>query len=65
MRKNKIVMKSQIIGREEEIKILQDLLASNEAEFVSVIGRRRVGKTFLVQTVYESHFKGFRIIGRN
>ncbi len=51
-----------LIGREEEIKILEELLASNEAEFVSVIGRRRVGKTFLVQTVYKEQF-AFDIIG--
>lgn len=31
-----------------------DALASPEAEMVSVIGRRRVGKTFLVRSVYES-----------
>ncbi len=44
-----------LIGRENEVAILKELLVSDEAEFVSVIGRRRVGKTFLVETVYADH----------
>ena len=40
------------IGREKETEILQEALHSQEAEMVSVIGRRRVGKTFLVDSVY-------------
>lgn len=46
-------MKKPFVGREEEIEILKDALASYEAEMVAVIGRRRVGKTFLINTVYE------------
>lgn len=34
---------------------MQRALASNEAEMVSVIGRRRIGKTFLVNQVYKEH----------
>ena len=41
-----------IIGRKEEQVILKQALASSEAEMISVIGRRRVGKTFLVREVY-------------
>ena len=37
-----------IIGREKEIKELGRLYNSNKAEFVAIYGRRRVGKTFLV-----------------
>lgn len=37
-----------IIGREKEIKELKTLHLSNKAEFVAIYGRRRVGKTFLV-----------------
>jgi len=44
-----------LIGRKEEIKILNDLLESPKAEMVAIIGRRRVGKTFLVDNVYEKH----------
>jgi len=46
-------MQKRLIGREKEQEILQEALASYEAEMVSVIGRRRVGKTFLVTTTYE------------
>ena len=39
---------SYIVGREKEIKELLDLYNSEKAEFVAIYGRRRVGKTFLV-----------------
>ena len=41
------------IGRKEEQEILQDALNSQEAEMLAVIGRRRVGKTFLINTFYQ------------
>ena len=55
-------MINEIIGREKEIAILKDLLNSNESEFVSVIGRRRVGKTFLIGTVYAEQI-AFEVTG--
>ena len=48
-KKNMVI---QLTGRKEEQQILKRALQSEEAEFISVIGRRRVGKTFLVRTVY-------------
>ena len=45
-------MKEQLIGRKKEQEILQKALASNSPEMVAIIGRRRVGKTFLVRTAY-------------
>lgn len=36
----------KIIGREKEINVLQSLLEQQEAHFVAVYGRRRVGKTY-------------------
>lgn len=41
-----------LIGREPEIAVLQKAYQSNEPEMVAVIGRRRVGKTFLVRQCY-------------
>lgn len=41
-----------LTGREEERQILEKALISPKAEMISVIGRRRVGKTFLVKSVY-------------
>ena len=43
------------IGRAKEKEVLLDALQSNESEMVAVIGRRRVGKTFLVREVYSEH----------
>ena len=44
-------MKSQIIGRQEEIRLLKEYLNTKKSEFIAVYGRRRVGKTFLVRQV--------------
>ncbi|MCO6489405.1 MAG: ATP-binding protein [Phaeodactylibacter sp.] len=51
-----------LIGRIEERKILEKALQSPKAEMVSVIGRRRVGKTFLVKSAYEGRID-FEITG--
>ncbi|MEZ4883948.1 MAG: ATP-binding protein [Chitinophagales bacterium] len=57
-------MTARVIGREKEQSILQELLLSEEAEFVALYGRRRVGKTFLVETVYKKEIV-FSITGLN
>jgi len=43
------------IGREKEIKKLRELYNSESAELVAIYGRRRVGKTFLVDNVFEEN----------
>ena len=43
-----------LVGREQEITLLQEALESKKAEMIAVIGRRRVGKTFLIDTIYEN-----------
>lgn len=47
---------SKIIGRIEEVKILEDVYLSNRPEFIALYGRRRVGKTFLIRTIYQDRF---------
>lgn len=42
-----------IIGRTVEIQRLNRVFTSNEAEFVVLYGRRRVGKTFLIREFFE------------
>lgn len=42
-----------LVGRQHERALLDRLLASREAEFLALYGRRRVGKTFLIR----EHFK--------
>lgn len=45
-------MPETIVGRDAEKKILQNVLSSGEAELIALLGRRRVGKTFLVRNYY-------------
>ena len=51
-----------IIGRTSEIQQLESLATSGRAEFVALYGRRRVGKTFLINSVFEEQF-AFRMTG--
>ncbi|MEM6800005.1 MAG: ATP-binding protein [Bacteroidota bacterium] len=46
---------SMLIGRKREQEILLSALNSDKAEMIAVVGRRRVGKTFLINSVYEKH----------
>ena len=55
-------MNSLLIGREEEQQILKEALLSLEAEMIAVIGRRRVGKTYLINTVYQKQM-AFELTG--
>lgn len=43
----------KIVGRIAEKKILKDAMTSGSAELIAIYGRRRIGKTFLVRSVYE------------
>ncbi len=52
-------MKPKIIGRDTEIKLLNECYNSNKAELVVVYGRRRIGKTFLVKSLFEDRFDFF------
>ncbi len=42
-----------IAGRNEEKKLMQQLLQADKSEFMAVYGRRRVGKTYLIRNVYQ------------
>lgn len=52
----------KIIGREAEIGKLEALTKSPRAEFVALYGRRRVGKTFLINQVFKNQF-AFKMTG--
>ncbi len=52
----------KLIGRSVELKLLQSLKERNRSDFVAVFGRRRVGKTFLIRTAYDSKFS-FQLTG--
>ena len=49
-------MDKNFIGREQEIRMLDGIMASTKAEFVAVYGRRRVGKTYLIQQFFNNRF---------
>ena len=51
-----------MVGRKEEIAILESLKNTNKSAFVAVYGRRRVGKTFLIRQVFEDKFT-FQLTG--
>ena len=51
-----------MIGRAEEIKQLKKAYESGYSEFVTVYGRRRIGKTFLVNEVFGYKF-AFHVAG--
>lgn len=48
--------KSKIIGREYEQSLISNYLASGKAELIAVYGRRRVGKTYLVKSIFDNQF---------
>jgi|AntRauTorckE5430_2_1112549.scaffolds.fasta_scaffold07563_3 hypothetical protein len=46
---------TDFVGRIPELAMLERALTSAEAEMVAIIGRRRVGKTYLIRRAYERH----------
>ena len=54
---------ARIIGREEELKILETIYHSNKAEFLAIYGRRRIGKTFLISEHFKDKGLYFEITG--
>jgi uncharacterized protein len=54
---------NNFIGREKEKAILEKTLQSGESEMIAVIGRRRVGKTFLIRSVLEPYIR-FELTGQ-
>src|SRR5690606_22479836 len=52
----------KIIGRKEEIVEMSSYLEDDKPHLMAVIGRRRVGKTFLIREVYKNN-KVFEMTG--
>jgi AAA+ ATPase superfamily predicted ATPase len=53
---------NNLIGRANQIQDLEEALSSNKPEMVALIGRRRIGKTYLVKRVYENRIN-FELTG--
>lgn len=62
--KNKTPLQPAMIGRHNECEILKECLNSNRSEFVIVCGRRRIGKTFLVDQFFEGKYD-FSFVGKH
>ena len=54
-----------IVGREAETEELLDLYHNGRAEFVAVYGRRRVGKTFLIDEFFHAKYDFSYVGGHN
>lgn len=48
--------RNMLVGRESERRRLLEAMKSDKSEFVAVFGRRRIGKTFLVQETFGRSF---------
>jgi uncharacterized protein len=46
----------KIVGRKNELETLDRVFNSNKSEFIILYGRRRVGKTFLINQRFGEHF---------
>ena len=55
---------SKISQREKEIEVLDALWASPQAEFLAIYGRRRVGKTFLIDHYFSRTASFFTFTGQ-
>ena len=60
-------MENIIVGRKKEKEELLSLFRSDHSEFITVYGRRRVGKTFLINNLFADDyaFKVTAILGGN
>ncbi len=55
-------MKHNLIARHRECEILDQCMTSNQSEFVIIGGRRRIGKTYLVERYFDGQFD-FKYVG--
>lgn len=56
---------NMLVGRERECNELRRVMESDRSEFVIVYGRRRVGKTFLVDQCYQGKYDFTFVGGHN
>ena len=56
--------KELIISREYEMKQLEECYSAKESQLVIVYGRRRVGKSFLINQYFDNRFD-FKLVGDN
>lgn len=52
-----------IIGRLPELKLLEQICESPQADFIAIYGRRRIGKTFLISEFFKDKGLYFEVTG--
>ncbi len=62
--KERTQMPPVLIGRHDECEVLKECLTSNRSEFVIVCGRRRIGKTFLIDQFFKNRYD-FSFVGKH
>lgn len=50
-----------LFGRKKELKELEKYYNSRKPEFIAVYGRRRVGKTFLIDEYFQSQYAFYAV----
>lgn len=58
------MLHKEIIGREKELKLLNEIYKSKDAEFLAIYGRRRVGKTHLIREFFSKKGPYFELTGQ-
>ena len=48
--------KNIMVGRRQESALLQEIISSPKAELVAIYGRRRIGKTFLIDKTFDAKY---------
>lgn len=49
-------MEKIIVGREKECQYLDRTINSDQSEFVAITGRRRIGKTYLINAIMKKKY---------
>lgn len=55
--------KQKIVAREKETTLLQALLEEKKAQFIALYGRRRIGKTYLIEQFFQNKGVYFSLTG--
>ncbi len=56
-------MKNKIIGRINEIEIFNKIMKTSEPQLMALYGRRRVGKTYLIDNYFSGNPVFFEMTG--
>lgn len=58
-----IALTHSIVGRVEEVAVLQALYESDPPQLIAIYGRRRIGKSFLIRELFRDKGIYFELTG--